>query len=146
MSEVSRRPDVGALQDEIARFVRAFGLHQPEQTPCGQPIPTSEAHALGELARDAPLTQTELGRRLRLEKSTVSRLIGQLDKRGWIGREPDPTDRRAVRLTLTEAGERAAANLAAAREAKFARLLEGIPETERAGVLRALTILTEASK
>jgi DNA-binding MarR family transcriptional regulator len=139
-------PDARNLQDELVRFVRAFGLHTPEQTPCGQPIPVSEAHALAELARDAPLTQTELARRLRLEKSTVSRLIGQLVDRGWIDREPDPTDRRALRLTLTEAGERAAGNLAAAREAKFARVLAGIPESERAAVLHALKLLTEASQ
>ncbi|MQA97184.1 MAG: MarR family transcriptional regulator, partial [Streptosporangiales bacterium] len=35
--------DPQELQQAVARFVRAFGLHQPDQTPCGQPIPTSEA-------------------------------------------------------------------------------------------------------
>lgn len=138
--------DVGVLQEELVRFIRAFGLHQPEETPCGQPIAVSEAHALTELARDAPFSQTELARRLQLEKSTVSRLTGQLVTRGWVRREPDPADRRATLLTLTEAGRRAADNLASAREAKFARLLAGIPEVDRASVLHALRLLTEATK
>jgi DNA-binding MarR family transcriptional regulator len=136
--------DVTMLQERLAEFIRAFGLHQPERTPCGQPIPVSEAHALVELARDGPFTQTELGRRLHLEKSTISRLVNQLIKRGWVTREHDPHDRRAASLTLTPAGQRAATNLATARQRKFATLLAAVPETERDAVLQALKTLTEA--
>jgi DNA-binding MarR family transcriptional regulator len=136
--------DAQVLQDRLVSFIRAFGLHQPEHTPCGQPIPVSEAHALAELTRDAPLGQAELGRRLRLEKSTVSRLVGQLIGRGWLERRPDPGDGRATLLVLTPAGQQAANQLAAARAAKFARLLEAIPATERETVLHSLDILMEA--
>lgn len=143
MSELND-PDVAMLQERLAGFIRAFGLHQPEQTPCGQPIPVSEAHALIELARDAPFTQAELGRRLLLEKSTISRLVNQLVARGWVERGPDSRDRRAASLSLTPAGQRAAANLAMARRQKFTQLLDAVPETERETVLQALKTLTEA--
>ncbi|TDC21004.1 MarR family transcriptional regulator [Streptomyces sp. 8K308] len=140
-----REPDSSAeLQSALRGFVRAFGLHQPETTPCGQPIPVSEAHALGELAQEGRLRQVELARRLRLTKSTVSRLVGQLTARGWVERAPAPDDGRGVVLRLTPAGERAAGNLAAARREKFSRLLKSIPAHERAGVLHALDILTKA--
>lgn len=69
------------------RFVRNFGLHQPDRTPCGQPLPVSVAYALAEIARDGGLRQVELGRRLKLEKSTVSRLVANLRIRGWV-RDP----------------------------------------------------------
>ncbi len=49
-----------------------------------------------------------------------------------------------MELRLTEAGRGAAHNLAEARRAKFARILEAIPEEERASVIRALVILEEA--
>ena len=137
------RVDAAALQEQLVGFVRAFGLLRPETTPCGQPIPVSEAHALGELAR-GPLGQLELGRRLRLEKSTVSRLVGQLAARAWVERRVDQRDGRAVLLHLTPAGQQAAEQLGAAREAKFARLLESIPPSQRDDVLRALSTLTEA--
>jgi DNA-binding MarR family transcriptional regulator len=144
MSE-DQEPDApAALQNALRGFVRAFGLHQPESTPCGQPIPVSEAHALGELAQEGQLRQLELARRLRLTKSTVSRLVGQLTTRGWVERAPAPDDGRGVVLRLTPAGQRAAGNLAAARREKFSRLLESIPDHERAGVIHALGILTEA--
>lgn len=125
-------------------FVRAFDLHQPGRTPCGEPIPVSEAHALGELDRDGPLSQLELGRRLRLEKSTVSRLVGQLEARGWLGRGRRDGDARVVWLELTGPGRRAAAELAAARSAKFTRVLDNIPAEQRQTVLDSLSVLTEA--
>lgn len=136
--------DARRLQERMVGFVRAFGLLQPDATPCGQPVSVSEAHALGELGRDAPLGQHELGRRLRLQKSTVSRLVSQMVGRGWVVREPDPGDRRAAVLRLTPKGEAAAAQLAEARAAKFGRLLDAIPPSERDLVLRALNVLTEA--
>ncbi|MGP3916896.1 MarR family winged helix-turn-helix transcriptional regulator [Nonomuraea sp. 10N515B] len=132
------------LQEAVGRFVRAFGLHQPDQTPCGRPIPVSEAHALGELARDGALRQSELTHRLRLEKSTTSRLVTQLINRGWAERIPAPDDGRGVLVQLTPAGRNAAEQLAKARAARFSSILDRVPENERAGVLHALEILTEA--
>ena len=66
-------------------FFRFFGLHKPDQTPCGQPVSVAEAHALMDL-EFGPMRQGELAVRLQLEKSTVSRLVRQMDAHGWIQR------------------------------------------------------------
>lgn len=131
------------LEAQIMAFVRAFGLHQAERTPCGEPISVSQAHAVTELANQ-PLTQAELARRLRLDRSVVSRLADVLIRRGWLRRERHPHDRRAVQLALTDAGRRAAARLAGARRARMATLLDAVPETERETVLHALDVLTRS--
>ncbi len=133
------------LQGRITAFVRAFGLHQPDRTPCGEPVPVSEAHTLGELHRDGPLTQTELAGRLQLEKSTVSRLVTQLTTRGWVRRAKHDGDGRLVWLELTDAGRTAAAALARARADRFADLLDNIPEDRRGAVIDALTLLVDAA-
>lgn len=133
-----------ALQEQMIALIRAFGLHRPDQTPCGEPVSVAEAHALIELARDAPLSQNDLVARLQLVKSTVSRCVGLLEARGWVERRRDPADGRAVAVCLTKSGRHAAAQLAAARQAKFARVLEHIPHAERKQVLLALTTLVEA--
>ncbi|MGN9812893.1 MarR family winged helix-turn-helix transcriptional regulator [Micromonospora sp. BQ11] len=133
------------LQGRIAAFVRAFGLHQPDRTPCGTPVPASEAHAVGELDRDGPLTQNELGKRLRLEKSTVSRLVTQLISRGWVRRTEREGDARLVWLELTPDGSRAAGELAVARAARFTALLRNIPAEQRSAVIDALSTLVEAA-
>ena len=132
------------LQEQMVALVRAFGLHRPDQTPCGQPVSVTEAYALMELSRSEPLSQNELAARLRLEKSTVSRLVGILEDRGWITRTRSPNDGRAVEIRLSDAGRTVAANIAEARQAKFARVLVAIPEEERAAVITALQILVEA--
>lgn len=132
------------LQEAIARFIRTFGLHQPDRTPCAQPVPVSEAYALAELARNGELRQAELARRLRLEKSTTSRLVSQLAGRGWVERDVAPGDGRGVLLRLTPAGRKVADQLARARQARFEAVLERIPEDQRDAVVRALTTLTEA--
>jgi DNA-binding MarR family transcriptional regulator len=133
-----------SLQESLIGLIRAFGLHQPDRTPCGQPVPVSEAHALAELARTEPLGQMELARRLSLERSTVSRIVAQLQARDWVAREADPIDGRVSLIRLTVAGRRAAEQLAQARTVKFAALLDAIPEHERSAVVRALDIMTEA--
>jgi DNA-binding MarR family transcriptional regulator len=136
--------DAALLQERMIAFVRAFGLHRPSETPCGKPVPVSEAHALMELARGGGMTQSELGLCLRLEKSTVSRLVGNLVVRGWLERERDPSDGRAMLLALTERGRRAAAELDEARRQKFAALFDGIPEEDREQVVRVLASMTDA--
>ncbi len=132
------------LQEQLIALIRAFGLHQPDQTPCGKPVAVAEAHALMELAQGAPLSQNDLVARLQLEKSTVSRLVGILETRGWIVRARSAQDARARELRLTESGRQIAADLAEARRTKFARVFDAIPEQERAAVLASLQILVEA--
>lgn len=134
---------VDDLQEQVMAFVRAFGLHQPERTPCGETISVSQAHALSEVATQA-LTQAELARRLRLDRSVVSRLADVLIDRGWMRRERHPQDQRAVHLVLTNSGRHAADRLAVARRARMATLLEGVPVDERPAVLHALDVLTRS--
>jgi DNA-binding MarR family transcriptional regulator len=136
-------PSVDDLEQRLVAFVRAFGLHQTERTPCGEPISVSQGHALSELSAQ-PLTQAELARRLRLDRSVVSRLADALEAREWLRRARHPHDQRAVQLVLTERGHAAAARLAGARRARLATLLDGVPSEERANVLRALEVLTNS--
>jgi DNA-binding MarR family transcriptional regulator len=134
------------LQERMIALIRAFGLHKPDETPCGKPVSVAEAHALMELSRAETLVQKELASRLRLEKSTVSRLVGILEGRGWVERFRSPQDGRAVELMLTGAGRSTAEGIAEARRAKFARVLKTIPEGERESVLEAMKILEEAMR
>ncbi len=127
------------------RFVRNFGLHKPDRTPCGQPLPVSEAHAMVEIAREGRIRQVELARRLRLEKSTVSRLVTNVVGRGWVRREAADGDGRGVLLVLTEAGATAATQQAGARRDRLIALLDRMPDEQRAAVVHALQTLAEAA-
>ena len=88
------------LLESVMAFVRSFGLHKPDQTPCGQPVAVAEAHALMDLAAFGSMRQGELAAGLQLEKSTVSRLVRQMEAHGWIQRNSDRHDGRAVLIRL----------------------------------------------
>ena len=132
------------FQERMVMLTRAFGWHRPGETPCGRSVPIAEAHALLELSRSPQLTQQELAERLNLQKSTVSRLVSNLRRRGWIRRRRCEHDRRAYELSLSEAGASAAADLAEARSEKMSRVLAKVPDTQKEAVLAAIDTLIEA--
>jgi DNA-binding MarR family transcriptional regulator len=57
-------------------------------------------------AEGARLRMSELARRALISRSGMTRRAGQLQERGLVARQPDPTDRRSVVLTLTHEGLR----------------------------------------
>lgn len=66
---------------------------------------TPDHEILANLQRDPGISQQVLAQRCFTAKSHISSLVGQLEKRGWLKREPDPSDARARRLHLTKKGE-----------------------------------------
>ncbi len=123
---------------------REMGAHRPEQLLVGWSLSLSELYALSILAERARLAQQELGAALGLEKSSVSRLVQQLEERGWVRRERDVRDSRLRLLWLTEEGGRIADHLqqhmAEAHTTLFARLTPH----EQAALLEGLTALRRA--
>ena len=53
------------------------------------------------------ITQVELGRAISRDKSTVTPLIQELQRRGLVSRRRSSSDRRSITLELTRAGEAA---------------------------------------
>lgn len=47
---------------------------------------------------------TELAERAQITRQAMSELIAELERRGYVERQPDPTDRRAVLVRRTERG------------------------------------------
>jgi DNA-binding MarR family transcriptional regulator len=55
------------------------------------------------------LRMTELAQATMLSSGGMTRLIGRLEQRGLVRRDPDPDDARAFRASLTDAGRRSLA-------------------------------------
>ncbi|NLB53947.1 MAG: MarR family transcriptional regulator [Syntrophomonadaceae bacterium] len=51
------------------------------------------------------LTVKQIAERMYLDSSTVTGLLDRMEHKGLIKRQPDPTDRRALSVILTPAGE-----------------------------------------
>jgi DNA-binding MarR family transcriptional regulator len=132
--------------DDFHRLLRRMvqrGLLEPHDHD-GVVASASEVFALGELAEAGPLSQQELGARLGLEKSTVSRLAAGLERRGWLLRERDPGNRRFYRLALTEEGRAVARRIGEHIRGSHDRLLAVLTDEERAGLTLGLAALARA--
>ena len=78
------------------------------------------------------LKMGELSQRLMVTGGNVTGIADQLAKEGLVTREPDPADRRAWRISLTAAGRKAFAQMAALHEQWVIDLMRGLSDGERA--------------
>jgi DNA-binding MarR family transcriptional regulator len=90
----------------------------------------SERHALTPvqarllcILADGPRGIAELARCFDVEKAAVTGLIDRAERRGLVERSPVPGDRRALRVTPTDTGRRAAAAFHAEVNAELSHLL-----------------------
>ncbi|MFR0354926.1 MarR family winged helix-turn-helix transcriptional regulator [Streptomyces sediminimaris] len=103
--------------DEVTEIERALARitylstrarqHERLMALAGVPLDRAAVALLRQVADADPLRPGELANRLGVEASHVTRTVQQLEKCGYVTRVPDPDDRRAQRIRLTEAGRQA---------------------------------------
>jgi DNA-binding MarR family transcriptional regulator len=107
----------------------------------GTDLSPSLTAALATVELHGPLTPSELAARERVQRPTVTRVVGRLEELGLVTRAADPADRRSALITVTPAGR---ALLAAARTRKDAFLserLDALAPEDRATLERAAALL-----
>jgi len=131
------------LRAAIRGLVRRFGVSERADVSCCG-VTVAQAAALAALFGHGPMRLSDLGRRLGIAPSTLTRNLERLVDGGLVVRQADGRDARAARVRLTAAGRRAALGVAD-REQDFARqVLERIPEDRRAAVVESLGDLLAA--
>ncbi|MFF7489219.1 MarR family winged helix-turn-helix transcriptional regulator [Streptomyces luteogriseus] len=85
--------------------------HERLMALAGVPLDRAAVALLRQIADSEPLRPGELAARLGVEASHVTRTVQQLQKAGYVTRVPDPDDRRAQRIELTDAGGEAIARI-----------------------------------
>lgn len=84
-----------------------------------------------------PMRQNELSDALRLDRTTITYLVDDLEQRGWARRHPDPDDRRARRVQVTDEGAHVLEALRPHVESAEAGFLDPLTE-KQSEQLRAL--------
>lgn len=75
-------------------------------------LSVSEFDVLINLDPAQPIRHGDLAERVILSRTALTRLVDRLVKRGWVERQPDPADQRAIRIGLTPAGRELRRNAA----------------------------------
>ncbi len=95
------RPYVGFLLSKAAQTV----IVAVERALEPYHISSRDFGVLLFIAAEGPQPQAEIGRQLRIDRTTMVKIVDQLEIVGFVNRERDPNDRRAYALHLSEAGQ-----------------------------------------
>lgn len=133
-------PEVGAVRHSSRQMVRELGFMEPTF----EGLPYTECHVLGELARRGVLTSGDLAEILCLDKSTTSRVLARLRKRGLVQATSDEDDRRRKPLTLTPSGREAVRRLDGFADAQVDEALRLLRPADREKVVHGLALYARA--
>ncbi|MCP2636829.1 MarR family transcriptional regulator [Microbacterium sp. HD4P20] len=101
-------------------------------------LTTSRTHLLWVLHHSGPSTQVQLAEAIGVTPRNVTALVDALDATGFARREPHPTDRRAVLVTLTERGRSIMETMDAEHTALGGDLVAGLDDEDLQVTSRAL--------
>jgi len=127
------------FERSLAQTAREFGLT------------IQDWELLGALRRVGPpyrLSPSRLADDLMLSSGAMTARLDRLERAGLVRRRPDPTDRRAVRVELTEKGRQTwgtAVDVQAAKERHIAAALSEREKETLNGLLRRLMRTFEAT-
>jgi DNA-binding MarR family transcriptional regulator len=86
---------------------------------------------------------SELAQHLRIAPRSATEVVDALEAKGLVARTPDPGDRRAVLVALTDRGRTLADEVRRARGAESEKLFDRLTSTDRAHLARILRTLQD---
>ena len=94
-------------------------------------LTVTQWRVMASLGRFAPLTASDVGQRIVMDKVAVSRAVAGLMKRGLVERAPDRRDRRRASLELSARGRAMHARIVPIALGYERRLYEALDDDER---------------
>lgn len=134
----SLRPD--GLAEAIARLRRALRRGARVADP-GNTLAVAQLELLAALAEHPGARPGQVARLLNMRPNTVTTIVNALSARGMLCRAPAEDDRRAVELTVTEAGQQAVLAWQATNAAVLNLALSSLPARQRRALAAAVPAL-----
>jgi DNA-binding MarR family transcriptional regulator len=137
--------EVEGIVDRIGGISRR--LHKLlDDTVAEHGLTSGEWHVLGKLRRSGSSSPGKLAAQFELSSGAITNRLDRLEQAGLLRRVPDPADRRAVRVELTDDGRRRyldAVHAQAAKEALVADALTPREQQQLNALLRKLMLRFE---
>lgn len=137
-------PGAAATQDDlsevIARLRRAMRRAGRARGPA-RALPVAQLELMACIDENPGARPGLVARVLNLAPSSVATLVTTLDGAGFVRREVDPADRRAVTLRLTPEGEEAVTTWRAGNADVVRAALDALPPAHREAIVVALPAL-----
>jgi DNA-binding MarR family transcriptional regulator len=125
-------PD-GLLAEQLLRLTRrVHRIQKRHLQQRGLDVTPAQSRLLRTLAHyDSPPRMTDLAERLEVVPRAVTTLVDGLEASGKVRRAPDPTNRRVIRIELTDDGHKALRELREARQSAAAEILQPLTDAQR---------------
>jgi DNA-binding MarR family transcriptional regulator len=129
------------LMQLFPRVSRGMRRWQEEAAPAA-PTPLTPRHVAAlELLRGGPVTVGELASRLGLTLPTVSGVLADLDRAGFVTRRADPADRRRTIAQIADGKQEEVALWLDGAAGPLARVLDKLSTGEQQAFLKAMDLL-----
>lgn len=136
------RDRIRGLRDDIAAFWRRMRTERVDHM-----LSPSQLQALGHLQREGAMSAARLAHFEQVTPQSISRTLAMLENQGMIHRGADPSDARATRVEITDAGRHTLALDADVRSQWLCELLEErCTAHEREMLFVAAAILRDLSR
>ncbi len=103
ISDPRLQQDAEALYEALGDLIRVYQFRDRDRICCHD-LSITQCHALEVLTLRGGLTLNEMAAELYLDKSTASRVVAALERKGYVERTEHPEDRRAILLEASGAG------------------------------------------
>jgi MarR family 2-MHQ and catechol resistance regulon transcriptional repressor len=143
-ADPSLAADTAALHRVLLDLKRVYQFRDRDQICCHD-ISVTQYWALEALQRMGTLTLNDLAAELYLDKSTASRVVDALERKGYVKRSRHEQDGRALALNVAPAGRRLFARIEADILAHERKLLVGFDHEVRTPPLELLGRLVEVA-
>ncbi|MDI9917602.1 MarR family transcriptional regulator [Rhodococcus sp. IEGM 1379] len=131
----SRERELTDVVMSVARTIRRRQISALE--PFG--LSPSQGRAIRVLARAGePVRLGFLAERLRIVPRSATDVVDSLEAAGWVTRMPDPGDRRAVLLELTDDGIALAADIVKAQRRESSDVFDDLDDSEQSVLYQLL--------
>ena len=137
VSDPRLRLEATELTHALLDMVRVIQFRDRDRGCCYGLSP-SQCYGLKAICDGECLSVNELAARLYLEKSSASRLVNSLEDLGFVVKEVDPEDRRALRLRPSPSGEAINRTIMEDLVGESTRLLEDLDDTSRRAVTKVV--------
>ena len=144
MAQVSAKAELEApelasrLRLTIARLGRRV---RQEGAARDEDLTPSRLAALTTLDETGPLTLGQLAAMEQVSSPSMTRIVARLEELGLAEREMSSTDRRVVRVRITDRGSALLAATRSRRDLFLARRVQRLTSDERATLARALPVM-----
>jgi DNA-binding MarR family transcriptional regulator len=136
--------DAEALHSALNELVRVYQFRDRDRICCHD-VSVTQCYAIEALVRRGPSGLNDLAAELYLEKSTASRVVGALERKGYVTRSAHPEDGRAIVLSVTAAGRRLHDRIRKDLVNEAKGLLQDFEPEVREGAARLLLRLARAA-